>query len=264
MRACARTPGTAPALGRCLGGPAARRAPPRSRRRAAGGSICGSAKPSQTWPICWLVLVAIVRQHVDDQQAAAGPEHARRFGQRAGRIGHVVQHQREQRRRRAAVVDRQRFERRPAHLDVVGTTSPRRAACSMSAEPSTATTRRTSGATARDSARCRSRGRPTTSRDRAAPAAPWQGGTPPNSSARRRSHCRRAGEERLATSARRGSSTPARRRRRPPRRRAPATCSRITGHSRFAESGRAPRRPRYRARLVPRAARSPSRRPPAS
>ena len=75
-----------------------------------------------------LVLGAIVRQHVDDEDAAARLQHARRLGQRPRRIRQVVQHQRQHRDVELAVVDRQRFERAAADVDVgdVGKPGPRR------------------------------------------------------------------------------------------------------------------------------------------
>ena len=65
-----------------------------------------------------LILDAIVRQHVDDEHPAAGRQHARGLRQRARRLRHVMQHQRDHRDVERAVVDRQRFQVAPAHVHV--------------------------------------------------------------------------------------------------------------------------------------------------
>ena len=71
--------------------------------------------------------------------AAARLEHARHFGQRARRLGHVVQHQHQRRGVEPRVVDRQRLELAAPHLDVVERRAAAlRAACSIAADASTA------------------------------------------------------------------------------------------------------------------------------
>src|SRR5262245_20441014 len=66
-----------------------------------------------------LVAFAVVGEHVGDHDAAAGCDDARGFGQRACRIGHMVQHEHHQRRVEPAVVDRQRLEIASTQIDVV-------------------------------------------------------------------------------------------------------------------------------------------------
>ena len=87
------------------------------------------------------IVLAIVRQHVDDEEAAAGLEDAGRLGERPRRIGHVMQHQHEQRRgrprrrRSAALRARPAAARRAAGDDAS-------AAASIAADASTPMTRR--------------------------------------------------------------------------------------------------------------------------
>ena len=64
------------------------------------------------------VVLALVRQHVDDEQAAAGLEHARGLGERRGRRRQMVQHEHHRRGVERRVVDRQRLELAAAQLDV--------------------------------------------------------------------------------------------------------------------------------------------------
>ena len=94
------------------------------------------------------VVLAIVRQHVDNEQAAARLEDARDLGQRLLRLRHVMQHQHQRRRVEPGIVDRQRLELAAPEIDVVESVQALFAACSIAAEASTATTRATNGASA--------------------------------------------------------------------------------------------------------------------
>ena len=56
------------------------------------------------------VALAVVREHVHDEHAAAGLQHAGDLGERVRRLGHVVQHEHQRGRIEPLVVDRQGFE----------------------------------------------------------------------------------------------------------------------------------------------------------
>ena len=66
------------------------------------------------------VALAFVRQHVDQQKAAARLEDARHFLQRHGRIRHVMEHQHQRGDVEPRIVDRQRLELAAAEIDIVG------------------------------------------------------------------------------------------------------------------------------------------------
>ena len=55
-------------------------------------------------PHLLVVALAVVRQHVDDERAAAGFERAGGLGERAPRLGHVVQHEHQHRRIQPGIV----------------------------------------------------------------------------------------------------------------------------------------------------------------
>ncbi len=65
------------------------------------------------------VVLAIVRQHVDDDQPSARLEHARDFIERASRIRDMVEHQHDGRRIQPRVINGQRLEIAAPEIDVV-------------------------------------------------------------------------------------------------------------------------------------------------
>ena len=66
-----------------------------------------------------LILDAVVRQHVDDQDSPALPQDAMHFRQRPPRLRQVVQYERHDGRIQLAVIDGQRFHVAASHLDVM-------------------------------------------------------------------------------------------------------------------------------------------------
>src|ERR1700674_5063764 len=65
------------------------------------------------------IVLAIVRLHVDEDHAAAGLQDARHLGERALRLGHVMEHQHQRRRVEPRIVYRQRLEISAPEVDVV-------------------------------------------------------------------------------------------------------------------------------------------------
>ena len=65
-----------------------------------------------------LVLLAVVRLHVDDEEPPARPQHAAGLGERERRLGDVVQDEDAGRGVERAVVDRQRLEPAAPQIDV--------------------------------------------------------------------------------------------------------------------------------------------------
>ena len=66
-----------------------------------------------------LILLAVVRLHVDDDETPARFQRAGRLGQRGARLGDVVEGEEEDREIELAVGDRQPLELALPHLDVV-------------------------------------------------------------------------------------------------------------------------------------------------
>ena len=84
------------------------------------------AEPHVPHPL--LVLVAIVLEHVDHEDAAAGAEHASGLAQHGQRVGRVVQHETDRRGVERRPLDRQGIELALPELDVADgrETLPRR------------------------------------------------------------------------------------------------------------------------------------------
>jgi hypothetical protein len=70
------------------------------------------------------VTLPVVRQHVDDDRAAAWLEDASDLGQRSLRLRDVMQHDHERRRVQPSIVDRQRLEIAAPEFDVVEAVQP--------------------------------------------------------------------------------------------------------------------------------------------
>ena len=112
-----RLPRTAPGLSApASAGSGAIRTRRSPRPRAASHLLVAEPEPDVAHLLP--VLLAIVRQHVADQQPPAGLQHARGFAQRGRRVRHVVQHEQQRGGVELAVVDRQRLELAAPDVDV--------------------------------------------------------------------------------------------------------------------------------------------------
>ena len=204
--------------------------------------ICSGSKPEPDVSHLLAVLLAVVAQHVDDQQPPARPQRARRLAQhraparRRGAAPGTRRRRRARRRRSAAARARPAAPRRRRSAPGAGAPpSAWRASC-RPRSPGRRTARRS-----RRSGRCRSRGRRRPSRRRAARPAPRGrsgrrtsrgGGDPTGRRRRRRTPASGSG---AAPGSRPGADRRA-------RRRASARSARAAAPTAGAPAARAPRR----------------------